>query len=104
VIVDDGGHMRNQQMASLTGLWKYIKPGGIYIMEDTVMSFIAKYNNYDVSPFDFVIDNLKKFFDPNHIHFKSMIEIPSNSVLDEFHRTLLSIDCFQGACVFIKKQ
>ncbi len=34
VVVDDGGHEMHQQQTSLGVLFKYIKPGGIYVIED----------------------------------------------------------------------
>ena len=33
VIVDDGGHHPDMQMASLAGLWPALKSGGVYIVE-----------------------------------------------------------------------
>jgi hypothetical protein len=34
IIIDDGGHTVKQQKTSLETLWKYVKTGGIYIVED----------------------------------------------------------------------
>jgi hypothetical protein len=34
IIIDDGGHTVKQQRTSLETLWKYVKDGGIYIIED----------------------------------------------------------------------
>jgi hypothetical protein len=34
IIIDDGGHLMNQQQISLGFLFKYVKPGGYYIIED----------------------------------------------------------------------
>ena len=45
VIVDDGGHHRNQQINSLIGLWPYVKPKGFYVIEDINTSFVDDYNN-----------------------------------------------------------
>ncbi len=34
IIVDDGGHVVSQQRVSIETLWKYVAPGGVYIIED----------------------------------------------------------------------
>jgi hypothetical protein len=43
VVVDDGGHRVEQQMPSLAFLWPHLKPGGIYIIEDTHTSYLESY-------------------------------------------------------------
>jgi len=104
VIIDDGGHSRKQQMTSLIELWKYVKPnGGIYVIEDIFTAFAIRYNDSNESPFDFVVDNLKMFFSPTYTGQKSIVEIPTDQKLVEFHKSVVSIDCFKGACVFVKK-
>jgi len=111
IIVDDGGHSRKQQLTSLIELWKYVKPnGGIYVLEDTVTAFLSLFNDNKDSSFDFLVDNMKLFYDPTYIAtltgsdiYKSMYEIPANKTLVDFHKSLLSIDCYRGVCVFVKK-
>ena len=39
VIVDDGSHVPDHQMLTLENLWKLVKPGGIYIIEDIETSY-----------------------------------------------------------------
>lgn len=43
VIIDDGGHMMDQQMVSLQTLWKAVKPGGTYFVEDLETSYLEAY-------------------------------------------------------------
>ena len=43
VIIDDGGHRMFQQKASLYTLWKFLKPGGRYVIEDTETSYYEHY-------------------------------------------------------------
>lgn len=43
VIIDDGGHTMNQQITSLEDLWKIVKPGGLYFIEDLQTSFWEQY-------------------------------------------------------------
>lgn len=39
IIVDDGGHLMYQQIASLNGLWPHLADGGLYVVEDTHTSY-----------------------------------------------------------------
>lgn len=34
IIIDDGGHMMHQQQITLATLFKYVKPGGVFVIED----------------------------------------------------------------------
>jgi cephalosporin hydroxylase len=43
VVVDDGGHLPELQFASLHCLWPSLKPGGLYIVEDTQTSYREDY-------------------------------------------------------------
>lgn len=46
VIVEDGGHMMAQQQISLGFLFKFVKPGGIYIIEDLHTSIAGNYQDH----------------------------------------------------------
>jgi len=47
LIIDDGGHWIHQQQISLGYLFKYLKPNGIYVIEDMVKDYREVYNyNY----------------------------------------------------------
>lgn len=39
IILDDGGHTIKQQRTSIETLWKYVKKGGMYIIEDLHTNF-----------------------------------------------------------------
>ena len=49
IIVDDGGHTMDQQIVSLEHLWKAVKPGGYYFIEDLQTSYWGAYGG-DESP------------------------------------------------------
>jgi ubiquinone/menaquinone biosynthesis C-methylase UbiE len=34
IIIDDGGHMMHQQQITLATMFKYLKPGGVFVIED----------------------------------------------------------------------
>lgn len=46
IIIDDGGHMMEQQQVSLGTLFSYIQPGGYYFIEDLHTSFWP-FNSYE---------------------------------------------------------
>ena len=41
VVVDDGGHKMSQQLASLDRLFRAVRPGGVYVVEDLMGSYPA---------------------------------------------------------------
>lgn len=43
VLVDDGGHRGSQQIASFHLLWKAIRPGGLYVVEDVHFGYTQEY-------------------------------------------------------------
>lgn len=43
IIIDDGGHMMNQQQISLGYLFQFVSPGGLYILEDLHTSNISSF-------------------------------------------------------------
>lgn len=95
VIVDDGGHKRSQQINSLIGLWSSVKPGGIYIMEDMFFTFMPKFMDSNESSLDFTTKLIAKLTTMKNFNLSKEQERILNS--------LLSINCFNKACVFIKK-
>jgi len=43
VIIDDGSHLARDQVGSLLQLWPHVKPGGLYIVEETHTSYMSEY-------------------------------------------------------------
>jgi len=48
IIIDDGGHSMEQQQVSFGFLFKYVKPGGLYIIEDVHTSLKNYYDGFGV--------------------------------------------------------
>ncbi len=52
IIIDDGGHTMEQQQISLGFLFKYLKPGGLYVLEDLHTSLPEFFPGYGVDAFN----------------------------------------------------
>ncbi len=48
VLIDDGGHTMEQQQVSLGFLFKHVRPGGYYVIEDVHTSLPARWKGYGV--------------------------------------------------------
>merc|ERR1719487_1638730 len=69
VINDDGGHHMKHQSVSLLHLWKYVKPGGYYIIEDTETSYYESYGGSQLNKPETFISLLKDLVDVLHRDF-----------------------------------
>lgn len=54
IIIDDGGHMMNQQITSFKTLFRLLKDGGHYVIEDYHTSFVPKYQDGGEKTLDFL--------------------------------------------------
>jgi cephalosporin hydroxylase len=50
ILIDDGGHTMEQQQVSLGFLFKFVRPGGYYILEDIHTSLPELWPGYGVEP------------------------------------------------------
>jgi hypothetical protein len=50
MLIDDGGHTMEQQQVSLGYLFKHVRPGGYYVIEDVHTSLPALWKGYGVEP------------------------------------------------------
>ncbi len=93
IIIDDGGHTMNQQITSLNLLWSAVKPGGIYLCEDTHTSYWSEYGGSYHEPNTFM-EHSKLWVDKlNSFHSRGTIQED---------RTLLGIH-FYDSMVFFDK-
>ena len=85
-----------QQRTTVLHLWELVAPGGIFVMEDLLTSYISAYGGGPKG------------------HPGTMIEMHKD-MLDELHcahqtdctptlQGLLDLDCFSEACVMVKQQ
>lgn len=53
LVVDDGNHWWREQIVSFQALFPLVRPGGIYLVEDTCTSYWPEYRNHPVSCVDY---------------------------------------------------
>ena len=100
VIVDDGGHSMLQQIVSLSTLLPFVKPGGVYILEDLATSFWPQLSDLNISTVAFIG------------HMTSCLHTPSPPLpyfsdsrivhACELAKLVESIACYEEVCVFTK--
>ena len=95
IIVDDGGHLMQQQIVSLETLYDHVKFGGVYLCEDTVTSYWPNYGGGLNNPATF-IEHTKKIID----HLTGYPQVGANSMA----RTCLSIHYYDSMVFFEKPE
>ncbi|POS75632.1 hard-surface induced protein 5 [Diaporthe helianthi] len=102
IIIDDGGHTMVQQMTSLQYLWKAVKPGGLYFIEDLETSFLSPWGGGDAATSagqDTTISYIQKLIagltnaDARHV----------NSIDFQEVEKIVHVDCSQEVCALVKR-
>lgn len=99
VVVDDGGHTMAQQRTSLEGLWRAVRPGGLYVVEDLQTSYMAGYGGDESGGRDPAVPTMAKF----------LYELIDDKLQPDGTRHLLSsdvrgIECQREVCALFKKE
>lgn len=89
ILIDDGGHHVSQQIITLQEMFQWVKPGGVYLCEDTHSSFWPSYGGaYTggvggfIEPGDQTFtDYVKNLIDVLHWHHMSRPVVGSGAVL-----------------------
>ncbi|KAL0934741.1 hard-surface induced protein [Colletotrichum truncatum] len=104
IIIDDGGHTMNQQETSLRELWKFVRPGGMYIAEDLHTSYLASYQG-DPTRVDHATRTFMRFIYELIDDFMSAPAFGDGvNQKYPFSHEIQSIDCMEAMCVLIKKE
>lgn len=62
IIIDDGSHKHDHQQKTLSALFKFLQPGGLYIIEDLHCAFYSEYGLPDSDP-DTTLNFLTRYAD-----------------------------------------
>lgn len=65
MVLDDGSHLQQHVIASFRSLWDAVKPGGIYVVEDSVTSYWPDYGGGLKKP-DSMVEFFKAIVDEVH--------------------------------------
>lgn len=107
VIVDDGGHSMKQQIVSLRTLFKHVKPGGFYILEDLLTSYFWFDGPWHDESLTGGITTIQ-YIDAlrNALHWPDTVKsLDQNTFrgIKELGSLVESIDCFAEICVIVRK-
>lgn len=86
IIIDDGGHTMDQQKTSLDVLWKIVKPGGVYLVEDLDTSYIPQYGGGKDKP-DTFMEDVKGMLDDMNKHKKRKDKHPASKEVERMEFT-----------------
>lgn len=114
IIIDDGCHIMASQQISMSVLWSFVKPGGIYIIEDLHTCYIPRFKStgYQIT-LDFLHQRLNDMYFSGKIgrdgdticadiknHLDLMDPKPE---LNEWERTIEYIHHYRSICFIGKK-
>lgn len=97
VIIDDGGHTMNQQIASLEVLWKTVKPGGLYVIEDLQTSYWESFGGDPAGK--------RSSKETTIVYLYQLIDdLMIGKSAKQISHEILSIDCMAEICALRKKE
>ena len=67
LVVDDGAHTSEAQLASFAILWPHVSPGGVYVVEDTCCSYWPEYGGAYPPPPTSAITRLQQLVHDAHL-------------------------------------
>lgn len=97
IVVDDGGHTMNQQRISMEHLWKIVRPGGYYVIEDLQTSYMVSYQG-DPSRADPGKPTMMKGI------YAMLDDIMTGVNNNPISGEVRSVDCMREVCAFTKKE
>lgn len=115
IIVDDGGHLMNQQITSFLILFPALKSGGVYVIEDLHTSYWTPFGgggtfSHPKSSPSSTIEFLKQLIDDLNFvgartgcanHDKIPLEVQAK--LNLFQEQILSLHFYDSLCLIIKR-
>ncbi len=101
IILDDGGHFVSQQRTTLETCWRYLAPGGIYVVEDLHTNILDNYPNR-VPSFINESTTMHKYLLKMMTHGTTDLKIPMEEVEDVIYFS--SVKTKSLTCAIFKKK
>jgi cephalosporin hydroxylase len=98
VILDDGGHMMEQQITSFLSLYAHVKFGGFYVVEDCHTSYQEQFGGGIRKPDSFIELAKRKIDELNGLHVQGY----HREFNTDFTRTTLGMSFYDSVVVFEK--
>lgn len=99
IVIDDGGHTMDQQIATFEELWPHIRDGGIFLSEDLHTSYWREYGGGHKRPGTF-IEYAKNLIDQqNAWHSRESDQLS----VDAYTRSIYSMHIYDSVIVFDKR-
>lgn len=97
IIIEDGGHLMNQQIVTYEELYDHLNDDGVYLAEDLHTSYWQEYGSFYKNPNSF-IEYTKNFIDYiNAYHIRENIDL-------HFRKTTESIHYYDSVIVLERKK
>lgn len=104
-IIDDGSHIVSHQKNSIESLWKYLRSGGVYIIEDLHTNIPELFHTHPhLHP-----SIMRRFIDKQQTVHNDIYNTMSNKHVFSFHNEIEDIYYFANiptnslSCIFTKK-
>ena len=97
ILIDDGGHTMQQQIATLEELYLHIQPSGVYLCEDVHTSFVPEYGGGFRRPGTFLeyakglVDNLYAWYSRDKEHL-AVNEFTVSTFAAHFYDSILVLE------------
>jgi len=101
VFIDDGGHQMHQQRVTFECVFPKIRPGGVFLCEDTHSSYMPWLGG-GRDRCDTFIEYAKQYVELLHTGFLDK-ELPEDAALKPFAQQIYSVHFYNSVVVFQKK-
>jgi hypothetical protein len=107
LIIDDGSHVPEHQMMTLVHLWKTLKPGGVYIVEDVETSYWGRSSiygyNFNSNNNSFVSRVIKKVEKVNSEFYHSKEKRTKDRLFNELMNEVEIVSFAYNCIILVKK-
>lgn len=108
IIIDDGAHINNLTVATFEYLWPRLRPGGIYVIEDTVCVGELRLGNTRAQTEQLILTLLRGLELNGRIMAKGnnadFYKINPDYVMNDYERWVESVELYRGVYIIRKRE